>query len=57
MLEKFRIWYTTYYTEITWFLVGWLLADGFHFLAVGQYGYALFDFILAGFNIWVSKRD
>ena len=55
-LNKFRNWYLTYYTEITWFLIGWLIMAAMDALSKGQYVTALVDIILAGANYAFSKR-
>ena len=55
-MNKFRNWYLTYYTEITWFLIGWLIMAAMDALSKGQYTTALVDVILAGVNYAFSKR-
>lgn len=56
MIAKFRNWYLTYWTEITWFLIGWLIMAAIEAWTQGQYTTALIDVILAGVNYVLSKR-
>jgi predicted negative regulator of RcsB-dependent stress response len=55
-MENIRQWYLHNYTEITWFLIGFLTLAGFHDLSVGNYTGALVDFGLAYVNYFFSKR-
>lgn len=55
-MDKFRIWYLTYSTEITWFLIGWIMMCGFHALGKGDYLSALIDFALAYANYFMWSR-
>jgi hypothetical protein len=55
-MEKIRQWYLQYYTEITWFLIGFLVMAGFNNLGQGDYTGALINFGLAYVNYFFSKR-
>jgi hypothetical protein len=56
MLDKFRTWYFRNYTEITWFLIGFLVAAGLYSLTQGHLADALFSFALAGVNYLFIRR-
>lgn len=55
-MNKFLTWYNRYYTEITWFLMGWLLMAGLVQLQRNDYIGALIDFALAYFNYLLYSR-
>jgi hypothetical protein len=55
-MEKLRQWYFNNYTEITWFLIGFLVADGIAALGNGRYVNALISFSIAGINYFISRR-
>lgn len=56
MMNKFRNWYLSNYTEITWFLIGFLIYDALYQLSRGNSVGALISFGLAAFNFFLSKR-
>lgn len=49
-------WYWTYYTEITWFIIGFLTWAGLNDFAHGDYLGAICSFGLAYLNYYFSKR-
>lgn len=56
-MEKFRIWYLTYQSEITWWVIGWLTFAGIDSLARGNYISFVFDAALAYFNYYMWKQN
>ena len=54
-MNKFRQWYLTNQTEITWFLIGFLTLGGLQDLSVGNYVGALINFALAYINYTLNK--
>ena len=55
-MNAFRLWYTKYYTEITWFIIGWLgLAAAYDFSRGDWVGLSL-DLILIAVNIAFWKK-
>jgi hypothetical protein len=56
-MNKFRKWYLEYQNEITWFVVGLMVANFVEHLAKGQYELALVDTLLAAINIYFWRRD
>ena len=57
MLAKFRSWYMSNYTQITWFLIGWLVFGGFINLGQGNYVEAIVLWVIALINYVFVKRD
>ncbi len=55
-MYKFRLWLHRYSTEITWFLIGWLVTTGIDDLVKGHYFSALVAFFFAFMNYQFSKR-
>lgn len=55
-MNKFRQWYTDNYTEITWFIIGFLIAAALESFSKGNYSDALFSLVLAGANYYLSKH-
>jgi hypothetical protein len=57
MIERFTIWFATYSTEITWFLVGWLVMAGIVQVERGNYISSLIDFGFAYLNyiLWKAR--
>jgi hypothetical protein len=49
-------WYQRYYTEITWFIIGWLALDLVHEFATGNYSGMVFDAVLIALNYFLSRR-
>ncbi len=56
MLDNFRRWYLRNYTEITWFLIGFLVMGGIVDLGEGNYAGAVISFGIAYINYIFSKR-
>lgn len=56
MLDNFRLWYLRNHTEITWFLIGFLVMAGFNDLGNDNYTGALISFALAYINYLLSRR-
>ena len=56
MLEKFNQWYNKYYTEFTWFLIGFLVMAGLADLAQHDYPGAMLSFAIAFVNYWFVKK-
>jgi hypothetical protein len=56
MLDNFRLWYLRNYTEITWFLIGFLVMSGLVDLGDGNYTGAVISFGIAYINYIFSKR-
>ena len=50
-MNKFRNWYLTYHTEITWFLVGWLALAAVHDFSQGNWGGLAIDLGLIFINL------
>jgi len=57
MWEKFRSWYLENYTEITWFLIGFLVMDALVQLSNGNLGGAILSSALDIVNYVLSKRS
>ena len=55
MLEKIEYIYKTYYTELTWFIVGMLFNSMITHLALCQSGMSVLDIAIAGLNIYFWK--
>jgi hypothetical protein len=55
-MSKFRQWYLTNSTEITWFLIGLLVSSGIDSLARGHYVNAVISFAIAYLNYILNKR-
>ena len=49
-------WYQRNYTEITWFIIGWLSLDFISEFAVGNYGGMLFDAVLITLSYYLNKK-
>lgn len=56
-MNKFRQWYLDNATEITWFLIGWLVLAGFEAIGRENYVAAAVDFGLAYVNYYMNKRQ
>lgn len=56
MLEKIKSWYIDNYTEITWFIIGFLIASGLDSIGKGNYADAGFSLVLAFANYYISKK-
>lgn len=55
-MNKFRQWYLTYSSEITWFIIGLLVSGGFESLFKHDYVNACISFALAYVNYIMNKR-
>lgn len=49
-MNRFIRWYQCYYTEITWFIIGWLVMDLLNNLGKEQYTDALIDLGIVALN-------
>ena len=56
MLDKFRFWYFRNQNEITWFLIGFLIASAISSFSKGEYGDMTFSLLLAFANYYLNKR-
>lgn len=56
-MKAIRNWYTTYYAEITWFLVGFLLMGAMWDFSKGNTTNALLTFCIAIANIVMYRFD
>ena len=54
-MNRIKQFFYQYQTEITWFLMGWLVLSGFNDLGAGNYIGALVSFGLAYINYAVNK--
>lgn len=58
MLNKFNIFFKTYQTELTWFIIGMLINNAIIHLATGQLDLVLLDLLIAGTNYYFWRtRD
>jgi hypothetical protein len=55
-MNKFRRWYMTYSTEITWFIIGWLGLATLEAIGRQQWITALIDVGLIYVNYALSRR-
>jgi hypothetical protein len=56
MLENFRQWYLKNQNEITWFLIGFLIAATAHSFNKGEYADAGFSLLMAFANYLLNKK-
>lgn len=56
MLDNFRMWYLRNYTEITWFIIGFLVMSGIVDLGDSNYTSAVISFGIAYINYLFVKR-
>lgn len=56
MLDNLRMWFYRNQTEIVWFIIGFLVSNGFTDLAFQNYGGAAISFGLAFLNYVLNKR-
>ena len=54
-MNSFRQWYLNNQTEITWFLIGFLVLAGLQDLNVGNYFGAVVSFALAWINYALNR--
>jgi predicted exporter len=55
-MSKFRRWYLTYWTEITWFIIGWLAMALLEAIGRQQWTTALIDAGLIYINYAMARR-
>lgn len=55
-MNTFIRWFNQNYTQITWFLIGWLVQAAMISIHRGDYVGALFDLALAYFNYALYSR-
>lgn len=53
-MNKFQIWYTKYYNEITWFIIGVCFMSCLDNLAIHNYSGAAIDafFVVINYKLW-----
>ena len=56
MLDNFRMWYLRNYTEITWFVIGFLVMAGLTDASRGDWTGAVISFGIAYINYIFSKK-
>jgi hypothetical protein len=56
MLTNFRNWYLKNQNEITWFLVGFLIAAALNSISRGEYTDAGFSLLLAYANYYLNRK-
>lgn len=56
MLDQFRDWYFKNQNEITWFLIGFLIAAAINSFSIGEYADSAFSLVLAFANYYLNKR-
>ena len=55
-MNAFRQWYTKYYTEITWFVIGWLGLAAVYDISHGNWPGLAFDLVLIAINVVFWKK-
>jgi hypothetical protein len=55
-MNSIRQWYLRNYTEITWFLIGFLTFAGLQDLSRGDYVQAVISFALVAINYSLAKK-
>lgn len=56
MMNRFRSWYLDNYVEITWFIIGFLIASALDSLGKGNWADAAFSLVLAWANYYISRK-
>ena len=56
MLDRFRLWYFKNQNEITWFLIGFLIAAALNSFSKGEYTDMTFSLVLAWANYYLNRR-
>lgn len=56
MLDRFRSWYLRNQNEITWFLIGFLIAAALNSFSRGEYADMTFSLALAFANYYLNRR-
>jgi hypothetical protein len=57
MFSKFKFWYLDNYSEITWFIIGFLTWAGLNDLSHGDYTGAVISFGVAFINYLFVKKS
>jgi hypothetical protein len=55
-MNKIVYWFQRNYTELTWFIIGWLSLDLIHEFGQGNWAGVLFDAVLIAINYHLNKR-
>jgi hypothetical protein len=55
-MNRFRHWYLTNQTEITWFLIGFLIAAALHSFSIGEYEDMGFSLLMAFANYYLNRK-
>ena len=55
-MNAFRNWYLKNQNEITWFLIGFLIATTMHLFSKGEYEDAAFSLLMAFANYYLNKK-
>jgi hypothetical protein len=56
MLTNFRNWYLKNQNEITWFLIGFLIAAAVYSFSKGEYEDAGFSLLMAFANYYLNRK-
>jgi hypothetical protein len=56
MLERFRNWYLTNATQITWFIIGAMIMSGLIYFGQEQYLNAVLCWFVAAANYWFRNK-
>lgn len=54
-MKNFIQWYTEHIVEITWFIIGFLIASALDSFSQGRYADSAFSLLLAFANYYVSR--
>ena len=55
-MNKIRDWYLRNYTEITWFLIGWMSFALLIDFSKGDWAGCLFDIVVIAINVYFIKK-
>ena len=55
-MNGIRQWYLKNQNEITWFLIGFLIAASVHSFSAGEYEDAAFSLLMAWANYYLNKK-
>ena len=55
-MNSIKQWYLRNYTEITWFMIGFLIATALDSFGKGNYADAVFSLVLAFANYYLNKK-
>jgi hypothetical protein len=55
-MKQFTQWYLKNQREITWFLIGFLVAVAIHSFSIGEYEDAGFSLLMAFANYYLNKK-